>query len=716
LDRAHCHPLELQSLADAARHIISTDNFSFVVEITTENDLVWRHWGARIAGPLAPLASTETPTTFSLNPGVPMGVVPTSGFGWFGPPGIRCHRRGRHAGQRLKVRSATASATTFDVVLIDENCGIEVGVVIAPQGRCLRIATRLRNVGDTPLSVDALAAAVLPLPPHANAIISFGGRHNGEMVEHNEPMPAQGWYRAQRAGLTGHGGPPGLFVLGEGTDWHHGEVWAAQLAWSGNHRLLVEPTEGRGWVALLGADYDPGEIVLAPGEELSAPEVLTSYADNGRNGAIGAFHDAIRAGRRAAGAAPTPRPVHFNSWESVYFDHDEPRMIALVESAAALGVERFVLDDGWFRGRASDRAGLGDWVADPLRYPRGLGPVARRVNALGMTFGLWVEPEMVNPDSDLYRQHPDWVLGATEAAPLPLSRHQLVLDMARDDVRAHLFAALSTLLREHPIAYLKWDHNRALAPISGADGRGSATAQVRGTWTLWDRLRVAFPHVEMESCAAGGGRVDAGFAARADRFWTSDNIDAVSRIAIQRNFLHFMPPEMMGAHVGASPSHATGRTQSLDFRAMVALPGHFGIELAPARLTADERERLAAWVARYKALRDRLHNGATWLGRGSDGLLWQAHGTADHFLLLVTRTQPSRSGRESPLRLPMVADLPQVVIRVLNQADRYPSDRAIYTDANGAPCVPGSWLAAHGLPLPRLSGEGAVLFEIVAIA
>ncbi len=698
-------------MVEAARHIISTDEFSFVVEITADNDLVWRHWGTKIdSGPLPPQSSTQTRTTFSLDTEVPMAVVPTSGFGWFGPPGVRCHRDGRQAGQRLKVISVAITATTFDAVLCDESCGVEVIVAIAPQGACLRIATTLRNIGDAPLSVEKLAA-VLPLPPHAKTIVSFSGRHNGEMVEHCEPMPAQGWYREQRAGLTGHGGPPGLFVLGEGSDWDRGDVWAAQLAWSGNHRLAVEPVGADGWAVLLGATYGPGEITLASDETLSAPDVIACYSGNGRNGAIQGFHEAIRSGRRSRELKP--RPVHFNSWESVYFDHDEGRMIALVESAAALGVERFVLDDGWFRGRTTDRVGLGDWSADPVRYPRGLAPVAQRVKELGMEFGLWVEPEMVNPDSDLYRQHPDWVLGATEVAPLPLARHQLVLDMAREEVRAHLFAALSSLLRELPISYLKWDHNRALAPVSGADGCGSATAQVRATYALWDRLRAAFPQVEMEACAAGGGRIDAGFAARADRFWTSDNIDAVSRIPIQRGFLHFMPPEMMGAHVGASPSHATGRTQSLDFRAMIALPGHFGIELAPDRLGADERERLTHWVTHFKLLRDTLHNTAMWLGEGSDGLRWQAHGEARHFLLLVTRTEPSRNGRESPLKLPMVADIPHMVVRLLASSDR--ASRSTRTaNANEEQHFPGRWLAAHGLPLPHLSGESAVLFELVA--
>ncbi len=275
-----------------------------------------------------------------------------------------------------------------------------------------------------------------------------------------------------------------------------------------------------------------------------------------------------------------PRPVHANSWEACYFDHDEERVVALAQACAALGIERFVLDDGWFRGRNDDRAGLGDWTSDPAKYPSGLEPLAGRIVAMGMQLGLWVEPEMVSPDSDLYRAHPDWAL-ALPGRNRPTARSQLVLDMRRAEVRDYLFGALDALLRELPVSYLKWDHNRDLAPAGGA-------AQVLGTYALLARLRSAHPDVEIESCAGGGGRSDAGILPYTHRFWASDNLDAVSRVAIQRGFLAFLPPEVMGSHIGAIPAHATGRCQSLGLRAAVAMPGHFGIELDPRQLDDAE--------------------------------------------------------------------------------------------------------------------------------
>ena len=240
-------------------------------------------------------------------------------------------------------------------------------------------------------------------------------------------------------------------------------------------------------------------------------------------------------------------------------------------------------------------------------------------------------------------------------------------------------------------------------------------AQVLGAWALWDRIRASFPDIEIEACAAGGGRIDAGFAARAHRFWASDNIDATSRVAIQRGFLQFMPPELMGAHVGASPAHATGRCQALDFRALVALPGHFGIELDPERMGQQEVERLTQWVALYKRLRDRLHRGTCWLGEGADGLVWQAHGAPSDFLLLVTRARPISLVREAPLRLPMLGDVPMVTVRLIESA----IPKRLQAPALGAMRSPGlrfsgSWLAGNGLPLPHFGGEGAALFEVRA--
>jgi alpha-galactosidase len=406
-----------------------------------------------------------------------------------------------------------------------------------------------------------------------------------------------------------------------------------------------------------------------------------------------------------------PRPVHLNSWEAFYFRHDEARILELARAAVAIGAERFILDDGWFRGRDHDRAGLGDWTADKHKYPDGLKPLAEGVNALGLEFGLWVEPEMVNPDSDLYRAHPDWALHVP-GAPQPTARNQLVLNLSLPQVENYLFAALDTLLSEVPIAYLKWDHNRDLAPAGGL-------GQVQGLYRLLARLRAAYPHVEIESCAGGGGRIDAGIAAFTHRFWTSDNLDAVSRVTIQRGFQAFFPPELMGAHVGASPAHATGRRQSLGFRAGVALPGNFGVEMDPAKLPEPERAELASWIAFHKQWRHLLHGQQLVMGEGPDGLLWQASGEDREWLLLVTRIAPPQDRRPQPLALPFLAGAGPVHARLLARAGSTPhrgfGEPALLDTLSGdGVTFPADWLAHAGLPLPPLLAESVAVIHLKA--
>jgi alpha-galactosidase len=380
------------------------------------------------------------------------------------------------------------------------------------------------------------------------------------------------------------------------------------LGWSGNHRLAVESfKDGRALVMAEGLLL-PGEVRLAPGESLASPVLYAAVSTLGLNGLSQALHRHLRARPEHARLRARPRPVHYNSWEAVYFDYDPAVMIDLATRAAALGIERFVLDDGWFKGRRSDRAGLGDWRVDRGVYPDGLAPLIAHVRGLGMEFGLWVEPEMVNPDSDLYRAHPEWVL-ATPPAPQLDFRHQLVLDFGRAEVRAHLFAAIDALLTEHPIGYLKWDMNRDLSHPGGADCCAGARAHVLGVYAVLDRLRAAHPAVEIESCASGGGRADYGILARTDRIWTSDSNDALDRVSIQRGFSHFFPPELMGAHVGPAVCHITGRRLSIGLRVATALIGHMGVECDLRALETQEAADLAAGIALYKAERALLHSG-----------------------------------------------------------------------------------------------------------
>ena len=358
------------------------------------------------------------------------------------------------------------------------------------------------------------------------------------------------------------------------------------------------------------------------------------------------------------------------------------------------------------------------WIVtpgNPLKNTSGLAPLAEHVVGLGMAFGLWVEPEMINPDSDLYRAHPDWCLHL-EGRARPTARNQLVLDLAREEVVEHLFAQIGALLEALPITYLKWDHNRDLAP-AGHVGRAAYRRQIEGAWRLMDRLRAKWPHVEIEACAGGGGRIDAGIIRRTHRFWTSDCIDAVSRMEIQHGFLQFMPPEIMGAHIGASPSHSTERSQALDFRAAVALPGHLGLEFDLRTMSAAEREELEAWIALYKRLRERLHTGKVWRGAAGDGVVWQTHGDEDSLILFAYRLAPPVDKYAPRLRLPMLRGAGPVRVRRIAQPQSHRRPRssapAFAAMAQEGVVMDGAWLALDGLPLPEMATEACEIFELI---
>ncbi|KHS48399.1 alpha-galactosidase [Novosphingobium subterraneum] len=671
---------------------------------------VWRHFGPTVETQgLPPLSDLRGPASYSLDHDVPFCSVPVSGLGWFGPAFLKVSSAGKCLDIDFSAVDVSDGAGCVIIRCRDEDSGVEVEQTFEVSGRACVCRSVVRNVGDLAFSVDWLASAMLPLPSTSGRIVSWRGRHNAELVECCEAMPQQSWVREVRRGISGHGGPGGVFVLDHGATLHQGTVRALQLAWSADNRVAIERDDEGCWIMSAGALLQPGEVTLSPGDSWTAPDAIFTVSTEGRNGAASAFHDAVRARLQWPGRTMRPRPVHLNSWEACYFDHDEARIVALAEAAASVGVERFILDDGWFRNRDDDTSGLGDWTADPRKYPNGLKPLADRVNALGMEFGLWVEPEMINPDSDLYRAHPDWAL-SLPGRPQPTARNQLVLDMARTDVRDYLFDCLDALLTELPITYLKWDHNRDLAPAGGA-------AQLRGVYALLARVRAAHPGVEVESCAGGGGRNDAGMAEFCHRYWTSDNIDAVSRISIQRGFLSFLPPEVMGSHIAASPAHATGRSHPLAFRAAMALTGHLGVEMDPRTLSEGERAELAGWISFYKQWRDLLHQGRVWLGEGADGILWQAQGKEDELLLFIIRAEPPADRRPQPLPLPFAAGggwWDVQLMRIAGGEGGHAMQSAPLFEAMIAEPqkFSASWLAHSGLPLPPSKAETVSIFHM----
>ncbi|MGA1763345.1 MAG: alpha-galactosidase, partial [Ilumatobacteraceae bacterium] len=401
-----------------------------------------------------------------------------------------------------------------------------------------------------------------------------------------------------------------------------GEVWGCHLAWSGNHATWAEVLpDGRRYVQL-GELLLPGEVCLQPGERYTTPVAIGVYSSSGFTPASWIMHRSIRTplgSRRAddgdaaswpevAVSPPKIRKVLLNTWEATYFDHDTEKLKALAESAAEMGIERFVLDDGWFGSRRNDRAGLGDWVVSAEVYPNGLGPLIAHVRSLGMDFGIWVEPEMANLQSMVVRDHPDWVLHAIGYEPVQ-ARHQVVLDLTNEAAFAHVHGQLHRLLSDHDIAFVKWDMNRPLIHASSTDGAPAVRRQTRAFYRLLDQLRAEHPHVEFESCASGGGRIDHAVLSRAVRVWTSDCNDPLDRQYIQRGVGMWVPNEMLGMHVGARRSHTTGRSSRMEFRAITALFGWMGVECDPRRLDDDEREVLRDAIALHKRHRSLLHGG-----------------------------------------------------------------------------------------------------------
>ncbi len=664
---------------------------TLILELPKGEAPLWRYWGRRLPDgtvPGQPIRDARPLPSFSLDFDHPLSLFPGLGVGWFGQTALLAHRGGED--WTFQATSCTLDQPdqhSVRVTLKDDSAHIAVVVHLSLDPECdmLTMSTHLTNQGGAILDVNWLASGGVPLPPDALNVRSFSGRHNNEFIPVDDRLTRSQWRRENRRGLTSHDCFPGAVVTcGDGT------TYGAQLAWSGNHSQSIEWGDDGRFYWQMGEWLAPGEVRLAPGECLETPEMLITCATDANRVAQN-FHSAIRKRITWPGGPMSPRKVHLNTWEGFYFDHDLDALKDLASSAAEIGVERFVLDDGWFHGRSDDRRALGDWWPDATKYPQGLRPLADHVTGLGMEFGLWVEPEMINPDSDLYRAHPDWAL-TTQGRPLITARNQLVLDMTRPEVSDTLFAAISGLLKSLPISYLKWDHNRDLTT---AGSRPLYRQQVRATYALLEQLRTAFPNVEIEACAGGGGRIDAGIIRHTHRFWTSDCIDAVSRVGIQRGFLQFMPPEVMGSHVGTSPAHSTGRSQSMDFRAGVALTGHFGVELDLRHVEGADRVNLKGWIETYKELRDQFHAGKVWLGEAGDGIVWQAHGGDDQWLLMIYRMVPSGQRHLPLLKIPMV-----------DKDRRYIIDGRPYD---------GAWLQLAGWPIPPMDAESCRVVRITAV-
>ena len=687
------------------------------------------HWGAPLgAGEVPHELFTRSIPRGGLDVVAPLSIVPEHGSGFPGRPGLVGHR---DDGSGWAPRFGTGLASTafspaielgeegrsLIVTSMDEVAGLQlqIEIVLADTG-VLRMGGILTNVGTRAYDLDGLSL-MLPVASHAREALTIGGRWTREFALHRHAFADEAVLIENHRGRTSHDRVPAVFVGSSGFDASSGEVWGVHLAWSGNSRMVLDPgRDGRRSVSA-GELLMPGEIRLEAGMSYATPSVYAAYSADGTNGVAGAFHEHLR---RRDVHPRTVRPVTLNTWEAVYFDHDLTTLQALADQAGAIGVERFVLDDGWFHARRDDHAGLGDWWVDPEVWPDGLHPIVDHVVGLGMEFGLWFEPEMVNPDSDLYRAHPDWVLTDPAYAPV-FGRNQLVLDLARPEVSDYLFERIDEVLRAHSISFVKWDMNRDLIHASH-NGRAGIHDQTVALYALLARIRHAHPLVEIESCASGGGRTDFAILDSTCRFWTSDCNDALERQHIQRGFALLFPPELMGAHIGPPRSHTTARTQTLAFRAITAFFGHLGVEWNLLRTPPEDRVALAELIEFHKDRRPLLHGGRA-LRFDHPNAAIVAHGvvSADRreALLSVAQVTTSEHLVVDALRIPGLD--PELAYRVevppLSLLRSMPFGPATAQPAwiTDGLMATGRQLAVIGVPLPVMQPESALLACVTAI-
>jgi alpha-galactosidase len=652
---------------------------------------------------LAALCNAVRRTTRGSQPDrpVPPSLLPHDGWGYVGQPAIVVTRDGGLVPLDLRLDAVDRRSSGLTFVHRDaaSNVRIDVRWDMLHSG-LIQSAVNVLNEGSDPLAVLDCASLALPLPPWAAVATRYAGRWAGEMQKTRTPI-AQGMIGAASfGGRSGFAGAQWATIESSDAGEHHGDAIAAHLAWSGDCRLIIDTDADGQATLLMGARLDPGEVLLEAGQGWTSPRALFAVSAQGTAPARQAFHRHVIAEAPPGMLARTPRKVHLNSWEALGFDLDLPKLIALADDAAAIGVERFVLDDGWFRGRRDDRSSLGDWTPDPAIFPNGLAPLIDHVRGTGMDFGLWVEPEMVSPDSDLYRAHPDWCLHVA-GQPRPTQRNQLVLDLGNPAVGDYLFDCIDALLGNHAIAYLKWDHNRDLFPLAGKGHR-----QVKALYALLDRLRAAHPCVEIESCASGGGRVDLEILTRCARVWASDNNDAIDRLRINDGWFDFLPLAVTGNHVGPSPNPITGRSLPMDFRAKVAMFGHMGVEANPADMTPQDRDTLTAHIALYKQWRAVLHNGT--LARiaidapGAHGWLAWHEGRG---IALVAQTLSTPSYALPPVRLKGLDPDRRYRVRLLG-------DGAGGSHPASEVTLSGAALARNGIILPDCRPEKAWLIAL----
>jgi alpha-galactosidase len=585
------------------------DGVSLLVSLTPELVRII-HWGEDledIEDFVSYLAASIEPAAYAEGDSPDQsGIWREQARGATGSPAVKGHRKGEGFSPLFVSTSHTANERELVVVGEDLAAGLRIETSFSFVGAGVLVTSQtVTNIGSGDYYLEDLVT-YLPLPDRAQESLDFAGRWVKERQPVRREIQPGVVSREVREGRTSHDYTILQLAMTNAATFRNGEVWSLGVMFSGNSRHTIEQLQSGRKSISASELLMPGEMILEPGQSYEGAPVAAVYSNSGIDGTSDRSYRWLRS-RPNHPTNKRPRPLTLNVWEAVYFNHDLGKLTELAKVAKQIGVERFVLDDGWFGSRRDDTSGLGDWVISEDVWPEGLGPLIDVVKANGMEFGLWFEGEMVNPDSDVYRAHPEWILNAAGRVP-PTERGQLVLDLTNPNCFQHVFDQTNKILTDFDVSYIKWDHNRPLVD-PGHNDKAAVHEQTKALYRLFTELKANHPGLEIESCASGGGRVDLGIAQIVDRFWVSDCNDALERQYIQRYTQIAIPPEMLGSHIGPTESHTTGRVHSLGFRAITALFGHAGLEWDITTATAAEQAHLKNWATYYKKNRDLLHSG-----------------------------------------------------------------------------------------------------------
>jgi alpha-galactosidase len=607
---------------DPAARVFRIDaaNVSYVFGINEQQQLQMLYWGKRLnaSDSFAAPQSDSGLSSFDSAINTTMQEFVAWGGGLYLEPDLKVTFPDGNRDLVLHYVSHQIAGNDLTILLKDVSREVyaELQYKVDAGTGVLRRSAKISNRTGAPMTIEQIAAATWNLPRGTDYRLRYlTGRWAGEWSLHEQLVQPGKTILESRRGSTGDQNNPWFAIDRSGAnDQDQGDAWFGDLGWSGSWQISVEQDQMQ-QVRVTGGpnSFDFG-YRLQPGESFQTPYFYAGYSSLGIGGASRLLHRFEVATLLPHAPNPKLRPVLYNSWEATEFNVDVAGQEQLAEKAASIGVERFVVDDGWFGQRSSDRAGLGDWYVNPVKFPHGLKPLIDKVHSLGMDFGLWVEPEMVNPDSDLYRKHPDWVLNFT-GRPRSEGRNQLMLNLARPDVRAYVFAALDKLLKENEIAFLKWDYNRnwsepgwpAVAP---QDQKKVYVDYVNNLYSILDELRAKHPGVEIESCSGGGSRVDLGILARTDQVWPSDNTDAFDRLQIQDGFTYAYAPGVMIAWVTDSPTWVNQRNLSLEYRFLSSMQGSLGIGANLNHWKPEDFATAKKMVAEYKQIRETVQRGS----------------------------------------------------------------------------------------------------------